>query len=387
MLNFTFHNPTKLVFGKDTIQTIGEHLTEHHITSVLLLYGKNSIKQNGVYDTIVRSLKQADISFIELNGVKPNPVLSKVQEGIDLVKANHLTAILSVGGGSTLDSAKAIAAGSLDDGNVWDFYEGIRPVTKALPIFAVLTLSATGSEMNGNSVITNEAEGKKWAISSPFVYPKVSILDPSIQKSLPPIQTANGAIDALSHVFESYFCGIQHTDMTDCLCEGIIKTLIKHTPILINDPSNYESRAELSWAATLALNGLTSVGRGGGDWASHGIEHSLSVFNDIAHGSGLAIIMPAWMKYVYKQDLSKFVRFAKNVFNLTEGSDEELALKGIEALRDFYKSLGAPITLSEVGVTEKDLDIIADNADLATPMGSLICLDRSAIYAILKLAL
>lgn len=386
MLNFTFHNATKLVFGKDTVSTIGEHISAAGINHVLLLYGKNSIKVTGVYDTVTESLRSHGITFTELNGVKPNPVLSKVKEGIDLMKTHQIPAILSVGGGSTLDSAKAIAAGSVYDGDVWDFFERKAPITSALPIFAVLTLSATGSEMNGNAVVTNEAEGKKWDISSPLVYPKVSILDPSIQSTLPATQTMNGAVDAISHVFENYYDGTSGTDMTDYLCEGIIKTIIKHTPILLADPANYDSRAELAWAATLALNGLTSAGRSG-DWASHGMEHSLSVFNDIAHGSGLAILMPAWMKYVYHADTPKFAKFAENVFGITEGSEEEKALAGIEALREFYHSIGAPTTLTEVGVTKADLDTIADNAGMSTPMGSLVKLERDDIYKILELAL
>lgn len=386
MLNFAFHNTTKLVFGKDTVTTIGEHISAAGINHVLLLYGKNSIKVTGVYDTVTESLKAHGIKFTELSGVKPNPVLSKVQEGIDLMKGNNIPAILSVGGGSTLDSAKAIAVGSVYDGNVWDFFERKAPITSALPVFAVLTLSATGSEMNGNAVVTNELEGKKWDISSPLVYPKVSILDPSIQSTLPAVQTMNGAVDAISHVFENYYGGTPGTDMTDALCEGIIKTIIKHTPVLIEDATNYDSRAELAWAATLALNGLTSAGRKG-DWASHGMEHSLSVFNDIAHGSGLAILMPAWMKYVYTADTPKFAKFATNVFGITEGTEEEKALAGIEALRNFYRSIGAPTTLSEVGVTKADLDTIADNAGMSTPMGNLVKLERDDVYKILELAL
>lgn len=386
MLNFAFHNATKLVFGKDTVATIGEHISAAGINHVLLLYGKNSIKVTGVYDTVTKSLEAHGVTFTELSGVKPNPVLSKVQEGITLMKEHSIPAILSVGGGSTLDSAKAIAAGSVYDGDVWDFFERKAPITSALPIFAVLTLSATGSEMNGNAVVTNEAEGKKWDISSPLVYPKVSILDPSIQSTLPAVQTMNGAVDAISHVFENYYGGTPQTDMTDALCEGIIKTIIKHTPVLIEDPANYDSRAELAWAATLALNGLTSAGRQG-DWASHGMEHSLSVFNDIAHGSGLAILMPAWMQYVYSADTPKFAKFATNVFGITGGTEEEKALAGIEALRSFYRSIGAPTTLTEAGVTKADLDTIADNAGMSTPMGNLVKLERDDVYRILELAL
>lgn len=385
MLNFTMFNPTKLLFGEGTISSIGHHLKEANLHHVLLVYGRDSIKKNGVYDMVTTSLSESGIAFTELNGVKPNPVLSKVQEGIDLVKTHQIDAILAVGGGSVLDSSKAIAVGSLYDGNVWDFFEG-KPVTCALPIYAVLTLSATGSEMNKNAVITNEAEGKKWSIGSIYTHPTLSILDPSVQKSLPKVQTVNGAIDAISHVFEAYYGGTKQTDMLDHFSEGIIKTILEHTPILLNAPENYASRSELALAATLALNGLNGMGRAG-DWASHGIEHSLSVFNDIAHGSGLAIIMPAWMKYVYKHDLAKFAKGATNLFGITEGTDEEKALAGIEALISFYRSLGAPTTLKEVGVTRDNLDEIADNAALSAPLGSLVKLEREDIYKILEIAL
>jgi len=385
MLNFTLYNPTKLVFGESTIETIGEHLVKSGIRKVLIVYGKGSIMKNGVYDTVVESLENNNIDYIKLSGVKPNPVLSKVQEGIKLAKENEVDGVLAVGGGSVIDSSKAIAAGVCYEGNVWELFEGKGSVKKALPLFTILTLSATGSEMNSGGVVTNEDEGKKWSFGSPLLYPKVSILDPSVQRSLPSKQTANGAIDAISHVFEVYYGGTESTDMLDELSEGIIRTVITHTRELLKDSNNYKSRSELAFAATLALNGLNGVGRKG-DWASHSIEHSLSVLNDIAHGSGLAIIMPAWMKYVYKEDVKKFAKFACHVFTINEGSDEEKALKGIEALRDFYKEIGAPITLKEVGVKREELDFIADNAAILAPLGTLKPLKRDDIYNILEIA-
>lgn len=385
MLNFILHNPTKLILGKDTVKTIGVQIKKNGVKKVLFLYGKNSIKTNGVYDDVVNSLKENNIEFVEVAGVKPNPVLSKVKEGIMISKLEKVDGILAVGGGSVIDSAKAIAAGTCYDGDVWDFFEGKAKVKATLPIFTVLTLSATGSEMNSGGVITNEEEGKKWAFGSPLLYPKVSILDPSIQKTLPNIQTANGAIDAMSHVFEAYYGGTSNTDMLDELSEGIIKTILNHTKILLENPSDYNSRSEFAFAATLALNGLNGVGRSG-DWASHSIEHSLSVLNDISHGSGLAIIMPAWMKYVYKQDTEKFAKFADHVFNIKQGTDDEKALAGIEKIRDFYKEIGAPITLREVGVKREELDFIADNAAKLAPLGTFKPLNREDIYKILEIA-
>ncbi len=359
MLNFTLYNPTKLVFGENTIESIGNHLSKYEVKKVLIVYGKGSIMKNGVYDTVVQSLKKHNIEFIELSGVKPNPVLSKVQEGIKLAKENAVDGVLAVGGGSVIDSSKAIAAGACYEGDVWKFFEGKGKVEAALPLFTVLTLSATGSEMNSGGVVTNEEEGKKWSFGSPLLYPKVSILDPSVQRSLPANQTSNGAIDAISHVFEAYYGGTESTDMLDELSEGIIRTVITHTRELLKDSNN---------------------------WASHSIEHSLSVLNDIAHGSGLAIVMPAWMKYVYKVDVKKFAKFASHVFNINEGNDEEKALKGIESLRNFYKEIGAPITLKEVGVKKEDLNFIADNAAILAPLGTLKPLYRDDIYKILEIA-
>ena len=385
MFNFTYFNPSKLLFGENTIHLIGKELHLAGIKHILLVYGKNAIKANGVYDTVINSLNEAGIGYTELSGIKPNPVLTKVYEGIELIKTNQIDAVLAVGGGSVLDSSKAMAVGALYDGDVWDFFEGKLPVSKALPVYAVLTLSATGSEMNKNAVVTNEAEGKKWSIGSLYTYPTLSILDPTVQKTLPTRQTVNGAIDAISHVFETYYGGTNQTDVLDGISESIVKTIMKHAPILINEPDNYASRSELALSATLALNGLTGMGRAG-DWATHGIEHALSVFNDIAHGAGLAILMPAWMKFVYKHDIAKFAKGAENIFGITEGTAEEKALVGIEALIHFYKSLGAPTTLREVGVTHDDLNTIADIANLAAPMGSLVSLDRDSIYQILEIA-
>ncbi|SHE36917.1 iron-containing alcohol dehydrogenase [Clostridium fallax] len=385
MLNFTYCNPTKIIFGKGTIEKLGMELKNNSIKKVLFLYGKSSILRNGVHEQVVNSLKENNIEFIELSGVKPNPVLSKVREGIEIVKKNQIDGIVAVGGGSVIDSAKAISAGSLYNGDVWNFFEDTDEVTNALPIFTVLTISATGSEMNCGGVITNEKECKKWSFGSPLLYPKVSILDPSVQSTLPPIQTVNGAIDAISHVFELYFGGTKNTDMLDELSEGIIRNIMKHTKILLRDNSNYESRCELVWSATLALNGINGTGRAG-DWSSHQIEHSLSVFNDISHGSGLAIIMPAWMEYVKNKAINKFARLGEKVFNITEGSNEEKASEAINSLRLFYKEIGAPTTLKEIGITKEDLITIAVNAGRLAPIGTLTPLKEDDILKILELA-
>ena len=257
---------------------------------------------------------------------------------------------------------------------------------KALPIFTVLTISATGSEMNNGGVITNEEQNKKWSFSSPFTFPKVSIIDPAIQATLSKEQTVYGAIDGISHVFEYYFEGTGNTDIIDEISEGIIRNIMKHVQILIEEPDNYDSRAELAWSCTLALNKTLACGKKGGDWSSHIIEHSLSVFTDIAHGAGLAIIFPAWIKYLYKNDMDKFERFAEKIFNITEGEPEVKIEKAVEELKAFYRRIGAPVSLREIGVKEDELEKLADNASLTLPMGRLKKLSREDILNILKIA-
>lgn len=386
MNNFVFKNPTKMIFGRDTVQKIGAEVKGSGANRVLLLYGKGSIFKNGVYDTTVRTLKENGVEFIELSGVKANPVLSKVYEAIDIIKKENLQGIVALGGGSVIDTAKAVAAGVKYDGDVWDIFEGKSKVTGAIPIFVVLTISATGSEMNSGGVITKEEEHKKWSFGSPYTYPAVSIVDPTVQFTLPKEQTVNGAIDAMSHVFELYFDGTKNTDVMDEFSEGIIRTIMKHVQVLINEPDNYDSRAELAWCATLALNGYNGTGRNGGDWASHQIEHSLSAFYDIAHGAGLSIVFPAWMKYVYKYDTRKFVRFAEKVFGIKDGTEDERALKAIDSLIDFYRSLGAPVSLKEIGVRYEDLARLADNAVEPGNPGGLKVLNKEDILQIYKLS-
>ncbi|OGU54957.1 MAG: butanol dehydrogenase [Ignavibacteria bacterium RBG_13_36_8] len=387
MKNFEFRNPTKIKFGKNTISEIGEEIIKHGVKKILLLYGQGSIFKNGVYDTTVVSLQAAGIEWFELGSIKPNPVLSKAYEGIKLCKEERIDGILAVGGGSVIDSAKVIAAGALYDGDIWNVFEGNDSVNESLPVFTILTLSATASEMDPYAVITKEDEKKKWSFSAgQSSYPKVSIIDPTVQFSLPKEQTVNGAVDAMSHIFELYFSGTSDTDVQDEIAEGIIRTIITHTKILLEQPDNYESRAQLIWCATLALNGINGVGRNGGDWATHTIEHSISAYYDIAHGAGLAIMFPAWMKYVYKEDLPKFSRFAERVFGIKKGTEEVKAQRGIEALKSFYKEIGAPITLKEIGVTENDLQKLADNASMREPEGKLKELYRKDILKIYRLA-
>jgi hypothetical protein len=382
MQNFVFYNPTKLVFGKNTVEKIGEYLKKDNVKKVLLLAGGGSIKKNGVYEKVVRSLVENGVEKIEVWGVRPNPVLSKVKEAISVAKNENVDAILAVGGGSVIDSAKAVAAGVRYEGDVWDFYSGKAKVKEAMPLYAILTLSATGTEMNGNSVVTNEETLEKFSFSSIHVYPKVSVVDPEVQYTLPQNQLVNGAVDAISHVMEYYFDG-EEVSLTDRIDEGIIKTIMQTTEVLLDDPKNYDARANFALSTTLALNGVSGLGHKGGDWSSHAIEHALSALNpDVAHGAGLAVVFPAWMKYVCNQAPERFVQFGENIFGLKNCKPEE----AINALSDWYKKIGAPTTLKELGFKEEDIEKLTEIASKMAPMGRLKKLERDDIKKILEIA-
>ena len=380
MRNFVFHNPTKIVFGKGTVERIGSEIEDHGIEKVLFLYGRGSIKRNGVYETVVKSLEKNGVKWVEVSGVKPNPVLSKVHEAIEVARKEKVDGILAVGGGSVIDTAKTVAAGFYYDGDIWDAFVGKYEVKRSLPIFVVLTLSATGSEMNGGAVITNEKTKQKYSFWSWSSYPKVSIIDPTVQFSLPREQTVYGGVDAIVHVLEYYFDGSKGRELMDGIMESIIKTIMRSVEILLEKPDDYVARANLAWSATLALNGLTSTGSFGGDWSSHAIEHSLSALYDIAHGAGLAIITPAWMRYVVNEDVEKFKRFAREIFSLED------PLEGIEAFKSWLKKIGAPVSLKDAGIPKSDIDAILENAAMRAPLGRLKPLHREDIRAILELA-
>lgn len=387
MKNFIYHNPTKVLFGKGMVEKLGSEILNHSVKKVLLHYGKKSIFETGLYDKVVKMLNDNNIAFVECGGVKANPSLDKVYEAIDVCKKENVDGILAVGGGSVIDSAKAAGRGYYYNGDVWDLFDGKGESENCLPIFTILTISATGSEMNGNSVISNEKENKKWPISvSMENYPKVTVIDPELQRTLPVAQVVNGAADILAHVFEFYFDGSKNSDLTDEFCEAIIRTTIKQAELLVKDADNYEARANFAWSATQALNMLLQPGRSGGDWATHMIEHSVSMFYDIAHGAGLAVLFPAWMKYVYEENIEQFERFAENIFGITEGTPEEKSLEAIIKLIKFYKNIGAPVTLKEIGIKEEDLEKMAENAALKAPLGNLLKLDKDDILEIYKLA-
>lgn len=391
MLNFDYRNPVRVVFGKDTIGQVGALIKEYQGTTVLLHYGGGSVKSTYIYDTVKKSLADAGMKVFELGGVKPNPRLALVQEGIKLCRDNKVDFILAVGGGSVIDSAKAIGVGVPYDGDVWDFYMDKAVPTKTLPVATILTLAAAGSETSWSSVITNDNGSLKRFLDIAVIYPVFSILDPETQYSVPPYQAGCGMADMFAHAFERYFTRVQNVDLTDRLCEAIMKTVINNAPKVMANPKDYDARAEIMWSGSLAHNNLAGTGRAG-DFACHMIEHELSAFNDVAHGAGLAILMPNWMKYVYKHDPQRFVQFAVRVFNIENDfhHPEVTIFRGIDALRAFFNSLGMPATLSDIGIEEKNFQAIAEKVKKFDPekgtVGNFYGLTNKDILEVLKLA-
>ncbi|MBP8983450.1 MAG: iron-containing alcohol dehydrogenase [Coprothermobacter sp.] len=378
MINFTFYTPTRVLFGVGRIKEIGSEIKKSNVKKVLLVAGGGSIKKNGVYDTVIASLQEQGIDWVELWGVVPNPVLSKVMEGISLAKESGVDGVLAVGGGSVIDTAKAIASGIyLDD--VWASFLGKEKIKQALPLFVVLTISATGSECNGNFVITNEETKQKLGNHSPLVYPKVSIIDPSVQRTLPWNQTANGACDALSHIMESYFSG-GGNETTLYVDEALTKAIIDATDKLMLNEDDLEARANLAWAATLALNGV-SAAQLKGDWASHDIEHAISALHpEVAHGAGLAVVFPAWITHVWKENEPTFRRWARNVW------DTDDVLTAVERLKSTYKRWGLPISLRELNLEKSEIPAIAQNATQLGKLGTVKELAQEDVEKILEIA-
>ncbi len=357
MNNFTYYNPTKIEFGKEKQNKIGEYIEQSGIKKVLLVYGGGSIKRSTLYDDIVASLNKNSIEFIELSGVVSNPLLSKTNEGITLAKENNIEAILAVGGGSVADSAKAIAAGAKYDGDVWDFFIQKAQITEALPVFTVMTLSATASEMNGNAVIINDETKQKYSIASVLVNPKVSVINPELMATVSKEYLAYSAVDIISHCIEVYFTATTQPHFNSRIVESIIKTVMETTEILLENPNDYDARAEFAWAAIQGLNGLTPAGTAGGSFPNHMIEHSLSALYNVAHGAGLAVVIPAWMKWYKEQNIAQFKRFSQEIF----GSDD--ADIGIEKLEEWFSKIGAPTTLKEVNIPRDGIEALAINAN------------------------
>ena len=392
MQNFDFYAPARLIFGKDTERQIGE-LLKPRATKALLHYGGGSIKRSGLYDTVAASLKANSVPFVELGGVKPNPRLSLVHEGIALCKKENVDFVLAVGGGSVIDSAKAIAMGVYYGGDIWDAYAHGAAIKKALPVATILTIPAAGSEASGDTVITNEEKQLKYGYGNPVLRPLLSIMNPELFFTLPKEQLGYGVADMMSHVFERYITNTTHVDLTDGLCEATLKTLIKNAPAAYDNMRDYDAWSELGFAGTVAHNGLVGMGRAQ-DWACHGMEHELSAIYDVAHGAGLAVLTPGWMRYVYKENVGMFVQFAVNVMGVPGSfrEPEAVALEGIARLGAFFRRIGLPGSLKELGIGEDRLEEMAKKATRAafgneSPIGGfkkLYWQDVLAIYRSVK---
>lgn len=384
MQPFIFHNPTKIVFGPNMVNKVGKS-TASYGTKALLVYGQNSIKLSGVYEQVTASLQAAGVSWIDHAGVKSNPVLSHVNAGIALAKQQQVDVVVAVGGGSVLDEAKAICAGAKTDGDVWDFFCDKAQIEQALPLVTVLTLAATGSEMNSGGVVTNEATQQKFNLGSPHLFPKVSILDPCLTYTVPLDYTAYSAVDAISHIIEGYFTSNDSaTPLQDRFVEGLIQTIIESTEQILLQPDHPEARATMMWAATWALNGLSTAGIGVYGFPNHMIEHSLSALYDVAHGAGLSIVMPGWMAYKAEQQPAKFAQFAERIFGCSEGDEFARAQAGILALKGWFAKINSPVTLSAGGIPDGDIPAIADNATMLAQKWGLSEYSSDVIASILK---
>lgn len=386
MENFKFNAYTEMLFGKGQIEKLPEVLSRYG-KNVLLAYGGGSIKKNGIYDSIQSLLK--DFNLVELSGIEPNPRIETVRRGVKLCRENNIDVVLAVGGGSTIDCSKVVAAAYYYDGDAWDLVTTPSKIDKVLPIVTVLTMAATGSEMNKNAVISKMDTKEKLGTASWNMIPKTSILDPEYLYTLPPIQTAAGCADIMSHVFEGYFNRTKDAFVQDKFAEGLLETCIKYCPIALKEPTNYEARANIMWASSMALNGLCGSGKNGA-WTCHPIEHELSAYYDITHGVGLAIVTPRWMRYILSEaTLDKFVEYAINVWHLENKEDKfALANEAIDATENFFKACGIPMTLTEVGI---DKNYFNEMSKAAVEHGGLqfayVPLNEEDVYKILEMCL
>ncbi|WP_409290047.1 iron-containing alcohol dehydrogenase [Peribacillus sp. SCS-37] len=387
MINFAFKNPVKLIFGKDQLEQLKNEIPQYG-KKVLLVYGGGSIKRSGLYDKVVNYLKEIDVEVSELSGVEPNPRLSTVRKGVEICKQEGIDFLLAVGGGSVIDCTKAIAAGAKYDGDAWDIVIKKAEVKAALPFGTVLTLAATGSEMNAGSVITNWETQEKYGWGSPLTFPQFSILEPENTFTVPKDQTIYGIVDMMSHTLETYFHQGTNTELQDRMCESLLKTVMETAPKLLDNLESYEYRETILYSGTIALNGMLSMGIRG-DWATHNLEHAVSAVYDIPHAGGLAIIFPNWMRHVMNENLGRFKQLAVRVLEVDpEGkSDEEIALEGIEKLSSFWSSLGAPSKLADYDIDDSKIDVMADKAMANGEFGNFKKLNKEDVLAIYRAAL
>ena len=389
MENFQYYAPTKVVFGKGTEDQTGQLVAEQGCRKVLVHYGSGSVVRSGLLERIGRSLDEAGIAYVLLGGVVPNPRLSLVYEGIELCKKEKVDLILAVGGGSVIDSAKAIGYGVANGGDVWDFYEKKRKAEGCLPIGVVLTIAAAGSEMSDSSVIANEDGWLKRRYSSNYARAKFAVMDPDITMTLPKYQTASGCVDIMMHTMERYFNRSDNMEMTDGISEHLIRTVMKNAKILMRKPDDYNARAEVMWAASLSHNGLTGCGTDGGDWASHQLEHELGGMFDVAHGAGIAAVWGSWARYVIDARAERFAQFAVNVMGVTpEGTDMETGMKGIEAMEEFFRALDMPVSIRDMGIElrEEQMRELAEKCSHfgKRTIGCIRKLDKEDMYRIYK---
>ena len=392
MQNFNYYAPTRVVFGKGTENEVGKLIKEQNCKKVLVHYGGGSVIRSGLLDRVYTSLGAEGIAYTTLGGVVPNPRLSKVREGIELCQREGVDFILAVGGRSVIDSSKAIGYGLTNEGDVWDFYAKKRTASACLPIGTILTISAAGSEMSDSSVITNEDGWIKRGYSSNYCRCKFAILNPELTYTLPDYQTQSGCVDIMMHTMERYLNHSTNMEMTDGISEALIRTVMKNSRILKQDPTNYEARAEVMWAGSLSHNGLTGCGTDGGDWASHQLEHELGGMFDVAHGAGLAAVWGSWARYVYKDRADRFAKLAENVLMVPHDDNlEKTALAGIEAMEDYYRSVDMPTSLRELGIepTEEQIQELADKCSFQNTrtIGKVKVLNREDIAKIYRMAL
>lgn len=392
MFDFKYFTPTKVLFGKNTEDKVADLIQEFGGKKVLIHYGGGSVIRSGLMQRVTDKLDAAGIAYVKLGGAVPNPRLSLVYEGIELCKKEGLDFILALGGGSAIDSAKAIGYGLMNEGDVWDLYDYKKQAKACMPLGVILTLAATGSEMSDSSVITKEEGLVKRGYSSDFGRPKFAILNPELTMTLPDYQTACGCTDIMMHTMERYFTNGGNMELTDSMAEALLRTVKENALILAKDPKNYDARAEVMWAGSLSHNGLTGCGNDGGDWMTHKLEHELGGLYDVAHGAGLAAIWGSWARYVYKNCLPRFKRYAINVMGIAPnaGGDEEIALKGIEAMEAFYREIKMPTNLRELGVeaTDEDLKLMAHKCAVGVNggKGSARFLKEEDMYEIYKMS-
>jgi len=384
--NFVFQNPTKIIFGRGVEKDTGSE-TAAFGRKVLLHYGSGSVKRSGLYDRVCQSLKAAGVSWVDLPGVVPNPRLSLVRKGIELCRKEKIDFILAVGGGSVIDSAKAIGIGVPYGGDVWDFYLRKLKPPSMIPVGAVLTIPAAGSEASNGSVITREEGGYKRDADTECMRPRFAIMNPELTFTLPPFQTACGASDIMAHIMERYFTRAPAVEFTDRLCEATLRTIIHNAPLVLENPTDYDARAEIMWAGTIAHNDLLGTGRVS-DWATHQIEHELSGVYDVAHGAGLAVLFPAWMRHVMSVDVRRFAQFAARVWDVEYefANPERTAREGVRRLQAFYRSIGLPTTLKEMGITDDRSAEMAKKCVDRGEVGNFVRLDAAGVQKVFGLA-